>query len=87
MSVGPQRVLSRCFWDFTQRRLVVSCQRSGTTVGGCEILTAVLVKIHVICDVAPCRPVSVPSSLGPAAQDEGTAFRRNVCDLSPVDRA
>ena len=45
------------FWDLTQRRLVVSCRRFGTTVG-CEILTAVLVKIRVIWDVAPCRLVT-----------------------------
>jgi hypothetical protein len=36
------------FWDVTQRRLVVYCRRFGTTVGGYEILTAVLVKIQVI---------------------------------------
>jgi len=41
------------FWDFTQRRLVVSCLRFGATVGGGEILTAVLVKIQVIWDVSP----------------------------------
>jgi hypothetical protein len=34
-------------WDFTQRRLVVSCRRFGTAVGGGEILTAMLVKIHL----------------------------------------
>jgi len=48
------------FWDFTQRQLVVSCQRFGTTVGGGKILTAVLVKIKVIWDVSPCRLVSLP---------------------------
>ena len=42
------------FWgDFTQRRLTVSCRRFGTTVGGVEIRTAVLVKIQVIWDVRP----------------------------------
>ena len=39
---------SALFWDFTQRRLVVSCRRFETTVGGGEILTAVLLKIQVI---------------------------------------
>jgi len=74
------------FWDFTQRWLVVSCRRFGT-VGGCEILTAVLVKIQVIWDVAPCRLVYLPSSSGPAAKDEGTTFHRNVRNPSTVDRA
>ena len=41
------------FWDFMQRRLVISCLRFGTTVGGGEILTAVLVKIQVIWDISP----------------------------------
>jgi hypothetical protein len=36
----------------------------GTTVGGCEILTAVLVKIQVIWHVSPCRLVNLPSSQG-----------------------
>jgi len=67
--------------------MVVSCRRFGTTVGGGEILTAVLVKIQVIWDVSPCRLVSLPSSSGPTAQDEGTAFHRNIRDPSPVDRA
>jgi hypothetical protein len=31
----------RALWDFTQRRLVVSCPRFVTTVGGCDILTGV----------------------------------------------
>jgi len=75
------------FWVFTQRRLVVSCRRFRTTVGGCEILTAVLVKIQVIWDVVSCRLVNLPSSLGPAAQVEGTPFHRNVRNPSPVDRA
>jgi hypothetical protein len=44
---------SALFWDFTQRRLVVSCRRFGTTVGGGAILPAVLVKIQVIWDVSP----------------------------------
>ena len=55
--------------DFTQRRLIVSCRRFGTTVGGGEILTAVLVKIQVIWDVSPCRLVNLPASSGPTAQD------------------
>ena len=58
------------FWgDFTQRRLIVSCQRFGTTVGGGEILTAVLVKIQVIWDVSPCWLVNLPASSGSTAQD------------------
>ena len=58
------------FWgDFTQRRLIVSCRRLGTTVGDGEILTAVLVKIKVIWDVSPCRLVNLPASSGPTAQD------------------
>jgi len=58
------------FWgDFTQRRLIVYCRRFGTTVGGGEILTAVLVKIQVIWDVSPCRLVNLPASSGPTAQD------------------
>jgi len=72
--------------DFTQRRLMV-CRRFGTTVGGGEILTAVLVKIQVIWDVPPCRLVNLPASSGPSAQDEGTTFHRNVRHPSPVDRA
>jgi hypothetical protein len=40
------------FWDF-MRRMVISCLRFGTTVGGGEILTAVLVKIQVIWDILP----------------------------------
>ena len=77
----------RAFWgDFTQRRLIVSCQLFGTTVGGGEILTAVL-KIQVIWDVSPCRLVNLPASSGPTAQDEGTTFHRNISHPSPVDRA
>ena len=45
------------------------CRRFAKTVGGCEILTAVLVKIQVIKDVPPFRLVSVPSSSGPAVED------------------
>ena len=37
--------------------------------GGCEIPTAVLVKIHVIKDVLPFRLVRLPSSSGPTVQD------------------
>jgi hypothetical protein len=77
---------SALFWDFTLRRLVVSCRRFGTKVGGCEILTAVL-KIQIIWDVSPCRLVSLPPSSGPTAQKEGTTFHRNVRKPSPVDRA
>jgi len=80
-------MISAHFWDFTQRRLVVSCRRYGTTVGGGEILTAVLVKMQVIWDVSPFRLVNLPSSSGPTVQDEGTTFHRNVRNLSPVDRA
>ena len=47
--------------DFTQRRLIVSCRRFGTT--------AVLVKIQVIWDVSPCRLVNLPVSSRPTAQD------------------
>ena len=78
---------SALFWDFTQRRLVVSCRRFETTVGGGEIHTAVLLKIQVIWGVSPCRLANLPSSSGPAAQDEGTTFYRNVRNPSPVDRA
>ena len=60
---------SALFWDFTQRRLVVSCRRFAKTVDGCEILTAVLVKIQVIKDVSPFRLVKLPSSSGPTVQD------------------
>jgi len=63
---------SALFWNFTQRRLVVSCRRFGTRVGGCEILTAVLVKIQITWDVSPCRLINLLSSSGPAAQDEGS---------------
>ena len=88
MTSGFERgVRSALFWDFTQRRLIVSCRCFGTTVGGGEILTAVLVKIQVIWDVSPCRLVNLPSSSGPTAQDEGTAFHQNVCNLSPIDGA
>jgi len=63
------------FWgDFTQRRLIVSCRHFGTTVGGGEIVIAVLVKIQVIWDVSPCRLVNLPASSGPTAQDEGITF-------------
>ena len=65
----------------------ISCRRFGTTVGGCDILTAVLMKIQVMWDVSPCRLVNLPSSSGPAAQDEGPTFHRKVRDSSPVDRA
>ena len=75
------------FFYFTQRQLIVSCRRFGTTVGGGEILTAVLVKIQVIWDVSPCRLVNLPASSGPTAHDEGTMFHRNVRHPSPVDRA
>jgi len=44
---------SALFWDFMQRRLVISYLRFVTTFGGGEILTAVLVKIQVIWDVSP----------------------------------
>jgi hypothetical protein len=74
------------FWAFTQCRLVVSCRCFGTTVGGCEILTAVLVMIQVICDVSPCRLINLPSSSGPTVQEEGTTFHRNVRNLSQVNR-
>ena len=57
------------FWDFAQRRLVVSWRRFGTTVVGGEILTAVLLKIQVIWDFSPCRLVILPSSSGSTAQD------------------
>jgi len=77
---------SAVFWDFTQRRLVVFCRRFVTTVGVREIPTAVLVKIQVIWDVAPCWLVNLPSSSGSTVQDEGTAFHRNVRNPS-VDRA
>jgi len=74
------------FWDFTQRRLVVSC-RFGITFGGGEILTAVLVNIQVIWSISPCRLVDLPSSSGPTAPDEATIFHQNVRNPSPVDRA
>ena len=57
------------FWDFTQHRLVVSCRRFAKTVGGCDILTAVLVKIQVIKDIFPFRQVKLPPSSGPTVQD------------------
>ena len=63
------------------------CRRFAKVVGGCEILTAVLVKIQVIKDVSPFRPVKLPSSSGPTVQDEGTTFHRNVHNPSSVDRA
>ena len=68
-------------------KMVVCCRRFGRTVGGGEILTAVLVKIQVIWDVSPCRLANLPSSSGPTVQDEGTAFPRNVRNPSPVDSA
>jgi hypothetical protein len=77
---------SALFWDVTQRRLLVSCRRFGTTVGGGEILTVVVVEMRVIWDVLPCQLVNLPSSSGPAAQDEGTTFHRNVRKPSPVGR-
>jgi len=52
---------------------------------GGKILTAVLVKIQVIWDVSPCRLVNLPSSSGPAVQDEDTMFHRNVRNPSLVD--
>ena len=76
---------SAVFWDFTQR-LLVFCRRFETTVGVREISTAVLVKIKVIWDVAPCWLVNLPSSSGPTVQDEGTTFHRNFRNPSPVDR-
>ena len=60
---------SALFSDFTQRRLVVSCRRFAKTVDGCEILTAVLVKIQVIKDVSPFRLVKLPSSSGSTVQN------------------
>ena len=72
---------------FPQRRLVVSCRRFETTVGGGEIFTAVLVKIEAMWGVSPCRLVNLPTSSGTIAPDEGTAFYRNVRNPSPVDRA
>ena len=63
---------SALFWDFTERRLVVPCRRFGRTFGGFGILTAVLMRIQVIWDVLPCRLVNLPSSSGPAVQDDGT---------------
>ena len=57
------------------------------SIGGCEILTAALVKVQVIWDVSPCQLVSLPSSSGPTVQGEGTTFHRNVRNPSPVDRA
>jgi hypothetical protein len=74
-------------WDFMQRRSVVSCRRFQTTVGGGEILTAVLVKIQVIWDVSLCRLVNLPTSAGPTVQDEGTMLHQNVLKPSPVDGA
>ena len=60
---------SAFFWDFTQRGLVVSCRCFGKKVGGCEIHTAVLVKIHVIKDISHFKRVKLPSSSGPTVQD------------------
>jgi len=77
---------SALYWDFTQRRLVVSCRHFGTEVGSGEILTTVL-KIEVIWDVSLCQLINLPLSLGPTVQDEGIAFRRNVRNPSPVNRA
>jgi len=75
---------SALFWDFTQRRLVVSFRRFGMTGGGGEILREVLVKIQVILDVWPRRLSNLPSSSGPAVQDEGTLmFNQNV--RNPLD--
>jgi hypothetical protein len=83
---GFERGVNALFWDFTQRRLVVFCRRFGTIFGGAEVLTAVLVKIQDISDVSPCRLSNLPSSSGPAVQDEGTLmFNRNVHNHSPVD--
>ena len=58
---------SAVFWDFTQHRLVVSCRRFARIVG-CEILTAMLVKIQVIKDISPFRLAKLPSSSGPTVQ-------------------
>ena len=60
---------SALFWDFTQRRLVVSCRRFAKTVGGCEILKAVLVKIRDVKDISPFWLVKLPSYSGPTVQD------------------
>ena len=65
----------------------ISYRRFRKTVGGCEILTAALVKIQVIWDASSFRLVNSPSSSGLTVQDEGTTFHRNVRNLSPVDRA
>jgi len=46
-ALNAVQIKSALFWDVTQRRLVVSCWRFGTKLGGCEILTAVLVKIQI----------------------------------------
>ena len=51
---------TRCKWDMRflggfYAASIVSCRRFGTTVGGGEIPTAVLVKIQVIWDVSPCQ--------------------------------
>jgi hypothetical protein len=37
-ALNAVQIKSQIFWDVTQRRLVVSCRRFGTKVGGCEIL-------------------------------------------------
>jgi hypothetical protein len=75
---------SALFWDFTQRRLVVSCLMRRDN--GCEILTAVLVKIFVVWDVSPCRLSSFPLSSGPTVQYEGITFHRNVRNPSSTGR-
>jgi len=55
---------SALFVGFYATLLVVSCRRFGTKFGGCEILTAVLVKIQIIWDVSKFRRPSkiVPNS-------------------------
>jgi hypothetical protein len=50
---------SSFYWDVTQRVLLVSYRRFGTTGGGGEIITAVLVKIKVMWEVSLCRLVII----------------------------
>ena len=68
--------------DLTQRRLILSCRRFGTTVGGGEILTAVLVKIQVIWDVSPCWLVSLPASLGQQPKMSHFLFLPPILDFT-----
>jgi len=62
------RLRTRCIWDLRSFGILRSvdwwffCRRFETTVGDWEIPTAVLVKIQVIWDVAPCWPANLPSS-------------------------